>query len=114
MSGPGAYFTRNTGPHRRLLWFDHSIFLQEHSMNKVLLTLASALVVVASGSGPVRAGTPLPSTIAWPTSPIMQAAQSVGSLPGGGSVDPSGQYRYSLPIDVPPGPAGLQPSLSVT
>src|ERR1700722_3709593 len=82
-------------------------------MNRVLLTLASALVVLASGSGPVQASNPLPTTIAWPASPIVAAAPNVGSLPGGGSVDASGQYHYSLPIDVPPGLAGMQPTLSV-
>lgn len=35
------------------------------------------------------------------------------ALPGGGSVTPSGEYRYEIPIEVPPGRRGMQPHLSL-
>ncbi|MFN8208751.1 MAG: FG-GAP-like repeat-containing protein [Bacteroidales bacterium] len=37
----------------------------------------------------------------------------VGSIGGGSSVSPSGAASYAIPIDLPPGRHGLQPSLSI-
>lgn len=37
----------------------------------------------------------------------------VGSLPGASSVTPTGAATYQMPIEVPPGTNGVQPSLSV-
>lgn len=37
----------------------------------------------------------------------------MGSLPGHGSVLPTGEYQYELPIEVPPGRAGMQPNLAL-
>ena len=37
----------------------------------------------------------------------------VGTLPGAFAVDADGNATYSIPIDVPPGVAGMQPSLSL-
>ena len=38
---------------------------------------------------------------------------SVGSIPGSFSVNPGGAATYSIPLAVPPGTAGMQPSLSL-
>jgi RHS repeat-associated protein len=51
--------------------------------------------------------------LAWPSTPVV-AAGKVGTLPGGGGVGPTGAYHYTLPIDVPPGRAGMTPSLSMS
>jgi RHS repeat-associated protein len=40
-------------------------------------------------------------------------SQSAGVIPGSGSVTPDGAYRYSIPLRVAPGRAGLQPELSL-
>jgi len=37
-----------------------------------------------------------------------------GTLPGGFSVGPDGSASYSVPIDVPPGTAGMSPKLSLS
>jgi RHS repeat-associated protein len=36
------------------------------------------------------------------------------TLPGGGGVDAAGQFNYSIPIQVPPGTAGMAPGLSLS
>ena len=36
-----------------------------------------------------------------------------GLLPGMGSVSATGEYQYRIPIDVPQGRAGVQPSLAL-
>ncbi len=41
------------------------------------------------------------------------ASNLVGSLPGQMTVDASGSASYTIPINVPPGTAGMQPSLAV-
>ena len=38
----------------------------------------------------------------------------VGALPGDASVDNTGSASYSMPLAVPPGTAGIQPSLGIT
>lgn len=53
------------------------------------------------------------ATLAWPHMPVVSAGK-VGTLPGGGSVGPAGDYHYSLPIEVPIGRAGMTPSLSLS
>ncbi len=40
-------------------------------------------------------------------------ATPVGTLPGSGEVTPTGEYHYRIPIDVPAGRAGMQPSLAL-
>src|SRR5712692_4384881 len=55
---------------------------------------------------------PLPGVMPLPATPIAVGA-SVGSLPGSWDVSPAGQFTYSIPLDVPTGRAGMQPSLSL-
>ena len=52
-------------------------------------------------------------TLAFPTGPVVSSGK-VGTLPGGGDVGPSGEYHYTLPIEVPPGRAGMTPALSLS
>jgi hypothetical protein len=51
--------------------------------------------------------------LAWPLRPVVSAGK-VGTLPGAGGVGPAGDYHFSLPIEVPPGRAGMTPSLSLS
>ena len=51
--------------------------------------------------------------LAWP-SPAVVPGGKVGTLPGGGGVGPTGGYSYTLPLEVPPGLAGMTPSLSLS
>ncbi len=44
--------------------------------------------------------------------PIVEATRA-GTLPGHGEVTPTGDYVYRLPIEVPEGRAGMQPSLAL-
>lgn len=48
-----------------------------------------------------------------PSSPSSPSSDLVGTLPGSVSVDNKGAANYSLPLSVPPGRGGLQPSLSL-
>ena len=41
-------------------------------------------------------------------------AQEVGTLPGVVSVSPSGAATYTIPIDLPPGRAGMEPGIALT
>jgi len=41
-------------------------------------------------------------------------SETTGTLPGAGSVGVAGDYRYTLPIEVPPGRAGMAPALSLS
>ncbi|NUQ76695.1 MAG: hypothetical protein HUU21_24420, partial [Polyangiaceae bacterium] len=46
--------------------------------------------------------------------PILSASKvPTGSLPGVSAVSAAGGYEYSIPLDVPPGRAGMQPKLSL-
>jgi RHS repeat-associated protein len=56
---------------------------------------------------------PPPATLGWP-SPAVVGSEPTGTLAGEGSVGVAGDYRYTLPIEVPPGRAGMAPSLSLS
>ena len=64
---------------------------------------------VLSGETPIDGRHPL----SWPTPPVVTGTV-VGALPGSGSAGADGQYHYTLPLEVPPGRAGMQPSLSLS
>jgi RHS repeat-associated protein len=44
---------------------------------------------------------------------VSTLAAAAGALPGGGRVTPAGEYTYRIPIEVPPGRAGMAPSLAL-
>jgi len=56
---------------------------------------------------------PLPNTFALPTTPIVPATEG-NYLPSSSQVSPSGQFEFSLPVDLPPGRAGMKPNFAVT
>ncbi len=69
----------------------------------------------ADGLGAVEhiGETAQPVTLAFPPGSVVSSGK-VGTLPGGGEVGPSGDYHYTLPIEVPPGRAGMTPALSLS
>jgi RHS repeat-associated protein len=58
---------------------------------------------------------PLPSQpVSLPGSAIVPASTTVGYLPSSWDVASSGELTYTIPVDVPRGRAGIQPSLALT
>ncbi len=64
------------------------------------------------GSGPLSSPA-LPHAFELPPTPIV-AGTSVGYLPGSGSVTPTGDFSWSMPLEIPPGRAGMQPALALS
>ena len=54
-----------------------------------------------------------PPALAWPSNPPVDSGGPVGTLPGHGSVGNNSRCRYSMPLAVPPGRNGMEPSLSL-
>ena len=54
----------------------------------------------------------VPPTLGWPAQPVV-TGRTVGTLSGSGHVNPMGAYEYSLPLEVPPGRAGMSPKISL-
>jgi hypothetical protein len=54
----------------------------------------------------------VPPTLGWPAEPVV-TGRTVGTLGGNGHVNPLGTFEYSLPIEVPPGRAGMAPKISL-
>ncbi len=55
-----------------------------------------------------------PEPLVPPLNPIVGTDEASAYLPGRGTVTPTGEYRYDVPIAVPPGRAGLQPHLGIS
>jgi YD repeat-containing protein len=53
-----------------------------------------------------------PPKLGWPAQPVV-TGRTVGTLGGSGRVNPMGTYEYSLPLEVPPGRAGMAPKISL-
>lgn len=72
-------------------------------------------VIEDPGPGPITPSPPSRPTalLGWPSTPVI-ASEPTGTLPGEGGVGVAGDYRYTLPIEVPPGRAGMAPSLSLS
>jgi Salmonella virulence plasmid 65kDa B protein len=79
------------------------------------------LLFVACLLAPVSGGQPPPALLACPAygsaalpAPLdVSPTPSAGSLPGSFSVSASGQANYRMPLVVPPGRLGMEPSLAV-
>jgi len=56
---------------------------------------------------------PMPVSFNLPANPVVKAS-NVGYLPGSLEVGSSGASGYVIPLDVPPGPAGMQPTLALS
>lgn len=85
-----------------------------HWLTPRLLFLLMLLLApsVAGGSQKGEGPPPPPPPLDFPEDPQLPTA-GVGYLPGSGSVGPTGDANYDIPIVVPPGRAGVQPSLSL-
>ena len=83
----------------------------------VALALLGGLLAVvgfAPAASTVSKPSP-PSGLDLPQAPIVAGAagSDLGYLPGSGSVSKTGQYTYTIPLEVPAGRAGVQPNLSL-
>lgn len=83
----------------------------------VAMTIAAMLVPGGCGEprgeagvvrGHLEPSTPAPSEF----DPVV-GTRAVGTLPGDASVTQDGAFLYRIPIEVPPGRAGLQPGLAI-
>ena len=73
-------------------------------------TLPRAIASVALLDIPAIPMQPKPFSL--PAQPIV-AASSNGYLPSGWNVTPKGEFTFALPLEVPPGRAGIAPALSL-
>jgi hypothetical protein len=78
----------------------------------VACVLISNAVLGSNEVPPETPPPPSPPTLGWPSSPVVPAG-TVGTLAGSGTVGADGQYHYTLPIEIPPGRAGMQPALAL-
>lgn len=84
--------------------------------------LAAAVLLIAgsaSGDGTTqvdpRVAPPMPVTMALPTTPLVAAAKGSGDyLSGTWDVTSAGAFTYSIPLEVPAGRNGMEPSLALS
>jgi hypothetical protein len=74
----------------------------------ITFALTGALYAQTKPSMPVCAKIPL-TPIVWGSG----GTPDLGYLPGSGSVSSTGTYIYTIPIEVPPGRAGMAPALAL-
>ena len=79
----------------------------------VLLMLLLAVIAPGGLSKPEEDPT-APPTLEWPEEGPILRSEPVGYLSASTSVGPSGEYRISVPLDVPPGTAGMAPALALS
>ena len=75
-------------------------------------TVCSALVVPDCTTPPGLTTPPAAPKPLHALPDSILVAKGGGLLPGSGSVSATGEYQYRIPIDVPAGRAGVQPSLA--
>lgn len=78
---------------------------------KVLLLVIVAIIAPGGLNSPPEP--PDPTPLPWPALSPIVATTPVGYLPAATSVSPTGEYRISVSLDVPPGRAGMVPSVSL-
>ena len=72
------------------------------------------LAVVAPGAAPPNGGPPAPpSALDWPAGESILPSEPAGYIDATSTVSPTGEYRISIPLDVPPGRAGMAPTISL-
>ena len=87
------------------------ITARAYNASAVKLGESSAVSIsVLASAGSASDFTPIPVTVA---PPAYSEASDVGTLPGELSVDKDGTANYGIPIVVPPGSAGVQPSIAL-
>jgi hypothetical protein len=69
---------------------------------------APVLIVPGCDAEPGLTQPPGPIEPLAPLTDSIFSATTAGSLPGAGRVDPTGEYHYRIPLDVPAGRAGMQ------
>jgi Salmonella virulence plasmid 65kDa B protein len=82
-------------------------------MLRIFIFLISTIFLTCALAKPSQPPQPWPAPLKWPTNMILPSGAPFGTLPGAGSVTATGEYRYELPIEVPPGRLGMQPALSL-
>ena len=107
-------------PPAALLSDDRWKFRMKNRFVRWCVMVLGMVLAVACGHGQDGLGavehigeTAQPVTLAFPSGSVVSSGK-VGTLPGGGEVGPSGDYRYTLPIEVPLGRAGMTPALSLS
>jgi hypothetical protein len=79
---------------------------------RLSIAAALALAVLISNCGPDPVDSALTIASLTDTVPIVETA-SIGTVPGSADVTQDGLFQYTIPIEVPPGRAGMEPHLAI-